>query len=126
MNKQIDTIPSGTLQTLTRYHWPGNIRELQNVMERAVILSPGPVLRVSLSELKQPATNRSGSSGRSDTLAEAERKHVLAVLEEANWVLSGPNGAAARLGMKRSTLQYRMGKLGISRVAQPVAKAFAS
>jgi formate hydrogenlyase transcriptional activator len=125
MNKQIDTIPSETLQSLTRYHWPGNIRELQNVMERAVILSPGPVLRVSLSEFKQSAVKSKASPSRSDTLAEAERKHVLAVLEEADWVLAGPNGAAARLGMKRSTLQYRMGKLGISRVPQSATKAFA-
>jgi formate hydrogenlyase transcriptional activator len=125
MKKQIDTIPSETLQSLTRYHWPGNIRELQNVIERAVILSPGPVLRVALSELKQPTANRKASSGRSDTLEEAERKHVLAVLDETNWVLAGPKGAAARLGLKRSTLQYRMGKLGISRISQPVTKAFA-
>ena len=125
MNKQIDTIPSETLRSLTRYHWPGNIRELQNVIERAVILSPGPVLRVSLSELKQPAAN-GNASRRSDTLEEAERKHVLGVLEETNWVLAGPNGAAARLGMKRSTLQYRMSKLGISRTRQPVmSKALA-
>jgi len=125
MNRQIDTIRSETLQALTRYHWPGNIRELQNVIERAVILSPGPVLRVSLSELKQPAANSKASPSRSDTLEEAERKHVLGVLEETNWVLAGPNGAAARLGMKRSTLQYRMGKLGISRNPQPVTRAFA-
>lgn len=115
MNKQIDTIPSDTLKSLTRYHWPGNIRELQNMIERAVILSSGPVLRVSLPELRQPAANAKTSPSKSDTLEEAERKHVLAVLEEVNWVLAGPKGAAARLGMKRSTLQYRMGKLGISR-----------
>jgi len=91
-----------------------------------VILSPGPVLRVSLSELKQPAANGKAGASRSDTLAEAERKHVLGVLEETNWVLAGPHGAAARLGMKRSTLQYRMGKLGIFRSRQPVlSKALA-
>ncbi len=123
MNKQIDTIPSEALQSLTRYHWPGNIRELQNVIERAVILSPGQVLRVALSELKHSATNGKTGPSKSDTLEEAERKHVLAVLEEANWVLAGPNGAAARLGMKRSTLQYRMGKLGISRIPQSATKA---
>ena len=128
MNKQIDTIHSETLQALTRYHWPGNIRELQNVIERAVILSSGPVLRVPLSELRPRAGNGKASPSRSDTsdtLKEAERKHVLSVLEETNWVLSGPIGAAARLGMKRSTLQYRMGKLGISRVPSSAAKAFA-
>jgi formate hydrogenlyase transcriptional activator len=128
MNKKIDTIPSETLRSLARYYWPGNIRELQNVIERAVILSPGPVLRVSLSELKRPATNGKAGPSRSDTLEEAERKHVLSVLKETNWVLAGPNGAAARLGMKRSTLQYRMGKLGISRprAMASVAKAVAS
>ncbi len=125
MNKQIDTIPSETLQSLSRYHWPGNIRELQNVIERAVILSPGPVLRVSPSEYKQRAAKSKAGPSRSDTMEEAERKHVLAALEDTKWVLAGPNGAAARLGMKRSTLQYRMGKLGISRISQPVARAFA-
>jgi formate hydrogenlyase transcriptional activator len=125
MNKQIDRIPSETLQSLTRYDWPGNIRELQNVIERAVILSPGPVLRVSLSEFKQLAAKSKSSLSRSDTLEEAERKHVLAVLEDTRWVLAGPNGAAARLGMKRSTLQYRMGKLGISRIPQSLSKALA-
>jgi formate hydrogenlyase transcriptional activator len=128
MNKQIDTIPSETLQALTRYHWPGNIRELQNVIERAVILSSGPVLRVPLSELKPRAGNDKASRSRSDTsdtLKEAEPKHVLSVLEETHWVLSGPGGAAARLGMKRSTLQYRMGKLGIFRAPSSATKAFA-
>ena len=112
MNKQIDTIPSETLQSLTRYHWPGNIRELQNVMERAVILSPGPVLRVSLSEFKQSAVKSKASPSRSDTLAEAERKHVLAVLEETNWVLAGPNGAAARLGLKHRRFNIAWVSLG--------------
>lgn len=124
-SKHIDTIPSETLQALSRYHWPGNIRELQNVIERAVILSSGPILRVPLSELKPLAVNGHSGPSRHDTLEEAERKHVLAVLEETNWVLAGPNGAAARLGMKRSTLQYRMGKLGIFRSPQSVPKAFA-
>jgi formate hydrogenlyase transcriptional activator len=129
MNKQIDTIPSETLQALTRCHWPGNVRELQNVIERAVILSSGPVLRVPLSELKPRAGNGKASPSRSDTsdtLKETERKHVLSVLEETHWVLSGPSGAATRLGMKQSTLQYRMGKLGISRVPSSSTKAFAS
>lgn len=115
MNKRIDTIPSETLQTLTRYHWPGNIRELQNVIERAVILSTGPVLRVSVSELRERAANGKGSSLRRDTLEDAERKHILSALEDANWVVGGPSGAATRLGLKRSTLQFRMRKLGLSR-----------
>jgi len=115
MNKRIDTIPSETLQALARYHWPGNIRELQNMIERAVILSNGPVLKVPLTELKQRTTSGNASVNRQDTLKEAERKHILSVLEETRWVLAGPEGAATRLGMKRSTLQYRMGKLGIAR-----------
>jgi len=113
MHKTIETIPSDTMQGLIRYSWPGNIRELQNIIERAVILSPGPVLQVPLIDLKPPPPGVSPKNH--DTLEEAERKHILAVLEETNWVLGGPNGAAIRLGMKRSTLQFRLGKLGISR-----------
>jgi formate hydrogenlyase transcriptional activator len=114
MSKKIDTIPSETMQALTRYHWPGNIRELQNVIERAVILSFGSVLNVPLSELKQVGVSQATST-RQGTLEEVQRKHILEVLEHTGWVLSGPNGAAARLGLKRSTLQYRMHKVGISR-----------
>jgi formate hydrogenlyase transcriptional activator len=101
------------MNALIRYPWPGNIRELQNVIERAVILSRGPVLNVSLADLKTKAAN--GNAHGSSTLAEVERKHILSVLEETNWVFAGPNGAAARLGVKRPTLQFRMRKLGISR-----------
>ena len=115
MNKRIETIPSETLQALVRYHWPGNIRELQNVIERAVILSAGSVLRVEPSDWKPLAVVPNAESTQQDTLEEAERKHVFKILEDTRWVLSGPNGAAARLGLKRSTLQYRMHKLGISR-----------
>ncbi|RPJ61243.1 MAG: GAF domain-containing protein [Acidobacteria bacterium] len=113
-NKIIETIPSEAMEALVRYHWPGNVRELQNVVERAVILSSGPVLKVQLSDLKAaaPLSNR---PERKDTLDEAQRKHILAALEETNWVVGGPNGAAARLGLNRSTLQFRMKKLGISR-----------
>jgi formate hydrogenlyase transcriptional activator len=113
MKKTVDTIPSGTMDTLRHYHWPGNIRELQNVIERAVILSTGPVLKVALTDLKLRAMPASPKNH--DTLEEAERKHILAVLQDTSWVLSGPNGAAVRLGMKRPTLQFRMRKLGISR-----------
>jgi len=113
MKKTIDTIPSETMDTLCCYHWPGNIRELQNVLERAVILTTGRTLRVPLTELKSRAAP--SSPKKHDTLEEAERKHILAVLSDAGWVLSGPNGAAVRLGMKRTTLQHRMRKLGISR-----------
>src|SRR5262249_32888478 len=113
MKKNIETVPSETLDTLCHYHWPGNIRELQNVIERAVILSTGSVLRVHRGEFKvgaAPAAPR-----KSDTLEETDRKHILAALEDTKWVLGGPNGAAVRLGMKRGTLQHRMRKLGISR-----------
>jgi formate hydrogenlyase transcriptional activator len=101
------------MNALVSYPWPGNIRELQNVIERAVILSKGPVLNVSLSDLKVKTPN--GSTNSASTLAEIEKKHILSVLEETNWVFAGPNGAAARLGIKRPTLQFRMQKLGITR-----------
>ena len=113
MHKTIETIPSDTMQELTRYAWPGNIRELQNVIERAVILSPGPVLQVPLADLTPRATPARLTPH--DTLAEAERAHILAVLEETGWVLGGPHGAAQRLGLKRSTLQFRLRKLGLAR-----------
>jgi formate hydrogenlyase transcriptional activator len=123
MNKPIETIPSKTLQGLTRYHWPGNIRELQNVIERAVILSFGPVLNVPLPELKQAGVNGQATSTRQDTLEEAQRKHILKVLEDTGWVLGGSKGAATRLGLNRSTLQFRMRKMGISRTGQSGPKA---
>jgi formate hydrogenlyase transcriptional activator len=113
MHKTIETIPSDTMQGLIRYPWPGNIRELQNIIERAVIVSPGPVLQVPLTDLNPRAVPTRPMP--QDTLEDAERKHILAVLKETQWVLGGLNGAAARLGMKRSTLQFRMRKLGIAR-----------
>jgi formate hydrogenlyase transcriptional activator len=112
MNREIETIPSETLDLLVRYSWPGNIRELENLIERAVIVSPGPVLRVPLSELKLPAEPTSGDLL---TLEAAEREHILKALDATNWVLAGPRGAAAKLGMKRTTLQSRIQKLGITR-----------
>ena len=114
MNRNIETIPSETMEALSRYSWPGNIRELQNLIERAVILSPGPVLRVPLTELNS-RTTPGQVNGNHRTLEEAERAHILATLKETRWVLSGPNGAATRLGMNRSTLQFRMKKLSIVR-----------
>jgi formate hydrogenlyase transcriptional activator len=113
MNRQIDTISQETTNALTRYAWPGNIRELQNIIERAVILSPGPVLRAPLSELKR-ATRPLGTAA-GGTLEQTERDHILKVLESCQWVIGGPNGAAASLGLKRTTLIYKMQKLGISR-----------
>src|SRR3989441_4100986 len=112
MNKRIESIPSETLDALTRYHWPGNVRELENLIERAVILSAGPALRVPLAELKPPAETATEGLV---TLEAAERQHILRALEETNWVLGGPRGAATRLGMKRTTLQSRMSKLKITR-----------
>jgi formate hydrogenlyase transcriptional activator len=108
MNRRIETIPSQAMDAFTRYPWPGNVRELQNFIERAVILSPGLVLRPPLAELKQAVPGSKLS-----TLEEAEREHVLRALRESNWVIAGPNGAAARLGMKRTTLAYRIRKLKI-------------
>ncbi len=115
MGKQIDTISSETMNALVRYPWPGNIRELQNVIERAVILSKGPTLKVPLADLKARERSLSHQRNGSSTLEEVERRHILSVLEQTNWVFAGPNGAAARLGIKRPTLQFRMQKLGISR-----------
>lgn len=115
MNRMIDSIPSETMNTLARYHWPGNIRELQNVIERAVILSTGPVLKVALTDLKQRPADGQASPSAQGTLEEAERKHILAALEETNWVVGGTSGAATRLGLNRSTLQFRMRKLGLTR-----------
>ena len=122
-NRVIETIPSESMEALIRYHWPGNIRELQNVIERAVIISKGSVLNVSLADLEpdvstktSPAITKTSPAHHEslqDTLEETERAQILRALDEANGVIAGPNGAAARLGIKRSTLQLRMQKLGI-------------
>ena len=130
LGKVIDAVDSDTMTALTRYPWPGNIRELQNVIERAVILTRGPVLNVRAEDLRaraatEPPAASAGapsnghkapaSSNRNirEALEEAERQQILAALEKTNWVVAGAEGAAARLGMKRSTLQSRMQKLGI-------------
>ena len=110
MNKRIDSIPEETMGTLCRYSWPGNIRELQNFIERSVILSSGPLLRAPLAELEQ--NFETASMG---TLDEAERRHILNALEETKWVIGGGRGAAARLGLKRTTLLSKMERLGIAR-----------
>jgi formate hydrogenlyase transcriptional activator len=126
-NRVIETIPSETMEALTRYPWPGNIRELQNVIERAVIVSRGSVLNVPIADLKsdakeKPAPSKSGNL--QGMLDETERAAIMDALEDSNWVVAGPNGAAAKLGMKRTTLQLRMEKLGIrlSRSAVQEAK----
>jgi len=111
MNKQIETIPAGAMTALAKYHWPGNIRELENLIERSVILSQGPDLHVPLGELKAPTAAALNGAA---TLEAAEREHILRVLRETKWVIGGPSGAATRLGMKRTTLQSKIRKLGIS------------
>ena len=124
MKKVMETIPSATMDALCRYQWPGNIRELQNVVERAVIISTGPVLSVDVSDLRFPKDSRTVEQSASpkptngalhNVLEATERGHILEALQRCNWVVAGPSGAAARLGMKRSTLQKRIHKLGIAR-----------
>jgi formate hydrogenlyase transcriptional activator len=116
MGRRIETIPTTVMEALVHYAWPGNIREMQNVIERAVILSRGPALEIPLSEFKQQ-TKAAWSDFPSSlsTLEQAEREHILRALGETNWVLGGPAGAAFKLGMKRTTLQSKMRKLGIAR-----------
>jgi formate hydrogenlyase transcriptional activator len=114
MNRVIDTIPSETMEALIRHSWPGNIRELQNLVEHSVILSSGPTLRVPLTGLPSSAP-ASQVGTKPQTMEEAEREHILATLKDTKWVISGARGAAARLGMNRSTLQFRMKRLGIVR-----------
>jgi formate hydrogenlyase transcriptional activator len=124
MNKVMETIPSATMDALCRYHWPGNIRELQNVIERAVIISTGPALNIDVSDLKlsnegvlvqQSASRKPANGALQNVLEETERQQILKALKESNWVVAGSKGAAALLGMNRSTLQLRIRKLGISR-----------
>jgi formate hydrogenlyase transcriptional activator len=112
MKRQIDTVPATAMTVLTEYHWPGNVRELENFIERAVILSPDADLHVPLSELK-PLTGNSTNGAK--TLEGIEREHILKILRQTNWIVGGRSGAATQLGMRRSTLQSRMKKLGIAR-----------
>ena len=114
MGKNVDVIPPGTMQALCRYTWPGNVRELEHVIERAVILSPGPELRISAVEL-EPAEAATAVSNAPSTLEDIEREHILRMLREAKGKIGGPGGAAERLGMNRTTLNSRMQKLRISR-----------
>jgi len=111
MNRRIETIPSATMEVLAGYGWPGNVRELENLIERAVILTRGTALEIPLAELRAATPDNATPV----TLEDAERDHIRRVLEQAEGVVGGPNGAAARLGMKRTTLQSKMKKLGISR-----------
>ncbi|MGA8491843.1 MAG: sigma 54-interacting transcriptional regulator, partial [Terriglobales bacterium] len=114
LNKKIDDIPAETMDALVRYRWPGNVRELQNFIERAVILSPHSALRAPISEL-EPFNSHKASVLPISGLAQVERDHILHALEASNWVVGGPNGAAERLGVKRTSLVYRIRKLHISR-----------
>jgi len=112
MDRKIEQIPPETMSALVSYQWPGNIRELQNFIERSVILTSGNILHPPLASLNGAAEAESLGP---ITLEDAEREHIRKTLEQTRWVVAGPNGAAARLGIKRSTLYFRMQKLGISR-----------
>jgi formate hydrogenlyase transcriptional activator len=114
MKKKIESVPKETMAALVSYNWPGNIRELQNLVERGVILSRGSSLEIPLTELKR-STRVTTVTNNATTLEAVERDHILRVLSETRWVIGGPRGAAARLGMNRTTLNHRMRKLGISR-----------
>jgi formate hydrogenlyase transcriptional activator len=125
LNKTVQYIPADAMDALSNYAWPGNIRELENLLERAVLLSPGKELRVPLSELKSnsaaipdassPLASLTSANSPISTLEEAERQHILRALRQTEWRIAGPKGASALLGMKRTTLQARMRKLGIRR-----------
>ena len=115
MGKRIETIPAETMESFRRYRWPGNIRELQNFIERSVILSTGMVLSAPLSDLEGRIEKVAAEETAIDTLDEAERQHILRALDETKWVIGGPSGAASRLGLKRTTLLSKMERLGISR-----------
>ena len=116
MKKKVDRVPNEAMEILLTHAWPGNVRELQNFIERAVILSPGKLLRAPLAELMEPA-DRPDASGQSApmTLKDAEREHIIQALAETGWMIGGPKGAAARLGLPRTTLVSKMQRLGISR-----------
>jgi len=116
MGKEIDSIPKKTMETLQSYSWPGNIRELRNLIEHAMIVSPGKTLDV---RLPKGAPSEADAAGK---LQDVERAHVVAVLEKTGWRIAGPGGAAEVLGLKRTTLQAKMKKLGIRRSTTPMPK----
>jgi formate hydrogenlyase transcriptional activator len=111
MNRKIESVPTETMQALIDYSWPGNVRELENLIERSVILSKGPTLLVPLTDLAADSPHAKAA----DTLENAEREHIIRVIRETRGVISGPAGAAHRLGLKRTTLQSKMQRLGITR-----------
>jgi formate hydrogenlyase transcriptional activator len=110
MDRNIETVPSETMDALINWHWPGNVRELENFIERSVILTEGTALRSPLAELQGEDPGREEQS-----LENSEREHILRVLRETGGMISGPAGAARRLGVKRTTLQSKMQRLGITR-----------
>ena len=113
LGRTVEVIPSRVIECLTQYSWPGNVRELQNLIERSVILSTGQILQVSLAEIRKEPKDRAFTI---ETEAySAERDRIIRALREADGIVGGPGGAAARLGLKRTTLQSRMKKLNISR-----------
>jgi formate hydrogenlyase transcriptional activator len=112
LRKHIDVIPDEAVEAMMHWSWPGNIRELENFIERSVILSEGNRLSAPLGELREEISRQSDSDV---TLRDREREHIIEILRQTRGVLSGPSGAAARLGLKRTTLQYKMQRLGISR-----------
>jgi len=116
LSKSIDSIPDEVMAVLEAHDWPGNIRELQNFVERAVLFSPGSALRLPL-DMKQTVKQSSESASR--TLADADREHILETLEQVNWLIGGQDGAANRLGLPRTTLIYKMRKLGIEMRRSP-------
>ena len=118
MNRRIEAIPLETMHALKRHTWPGNVRQLENLVERSVILSTGPTLNVPFEDL-MPCTVAAQRADGVATLAGVERSHILGVLEETNWTIAGPRGAALRLGMKRTTLQSMIKRLGIERPSSP-------
>ncbi len=115
LGRNITTIPKNTMEELQEWHWPGNIRELQNVIERAVILSTGSTLHVSLGPPRNGAKRRAEAAHHESRYQAGERTMILKALRESNGIIAGPNGAAARLGLKRTTLHAKMQKLGIKR-----------
>lgn len=115
MQKTIESVPAATMSTLQAWHWPGNVRELENLIERSVILTNGPALQVPLPELPVPIPQVAVAPPATVRLDETEREHIIKILRETRGVLAGPNGAASRMGVKRTTLQYKMKKLGITR-----------
>jgi formate hydrogenlyase transcriptional activator len=115
MGKRIETVPAATMRKLVDWSWPGNVRELQNMIERGVILSRGFILEIPLTELEQSGIPALGDNAGGATLEAFERDHILQALRDTSWVIGGPSGAAARLGLNRSTLNARMRKLEIRR-----------